>query len=148
MRVVTARYANRLGIVGSGAVPVQMSVGVPDWPLGFTVAATLLEAAPAPWTVRMADADEFRRVYLAKLERLGVARLRQALHAICERTGKDALALLCFENVASGATCHRRIFAEWWERETGEVVEELPDTVRSEGTRQLGLPFGGGHGAA
>ncbi len=148
MKLYTSRYGNRRGVVASCAVPVQMSVGVPEWPLGFTVSAQLLEVAPDPWTLGIADAERFRQLYFAKLEQIGLARIRQALHAICERTGKEAVVLLCFENVANGATCHRRLFADWWQQRTGEVVEELPDAVCHENRRQLGLPFGGGHGAA
>jgi hypothetical protein len=33
--------------------------------------------------------------------------------------------LLCYEDVLAGDWCHRKVFAEWWQEQTGQVVEEL-----------------------
>jgi rubrerythrin len=35
------------------------------------------------------------------------------------------MVLLCYENVVKGERCHRRMFAAWWEKRTGEEVPEL-----------------------
>lgn len=148
MRIYTSRYTNREAIAASGALPVRMSVGFPDFPLGYDVPASLLDAAPDPFMLSERDAERFEGLYLAKLERVGVERLRRLLAAICDAFAADALVLLCWERVTNGGACHRRLFANWWQRATGEVVEELPDPARVEDSRQLGLPLGGSHGAA
>ncbi|MDR2170525.1 MAG: hypothetical protein LBP59_10320 [Planctomycetaceae bacterium] len=41
--------------------------------------------------------------------------------------------LLCYEDVSKvGQWCHRRMFAEWWENKTGEIIEELSDKPKAE----------------
>lgn len=50
-------------------------------------------------------------------------RLRQQFQALDD--GRP-LILLCFERRArSGANCHRRRFAEYWELHTGEIIPEI-----------------------
>lgn len=43
-----------------------------------------------------------------------------------EISNGKALVFLCFEDLTKdGEWCHRRMFAEWWQRKTGMKVEEL-----------------------
>jgi hypothetical protein len=38
---------------------------------------------------------------------------------------RDAV-LLCYEDVRKeGVWCHRQLFSQWWEEQTGQVVTEL-----------------------
>ncbi|NBJ88141.1 YopX family protein [Acutalibacter sp. 1XD8-36] len=45
-----------------------------------------------------------------------------------ERLGKDVV-LLCYEDIRKGPDdwCHRRTFADWWLKNTGEALPELFD---------------------
>ena len=77
---------------------------------------------PHPSYFRAAP-EVFDRRYLAQLDRVGVNRLLQQFQALDD--GRP-LVFLCFErNVTSGADCHRRLFAEHWLEQTGEIIPEI-----------------------
>lgn len=131
MKLYTSRYQNGAEIQDRDLVPVGITVGSPRFRLAFQ---------PVYLRMLAPDREDLKRPdwaarYRAKLETLDPDEIRTALERIHEVYGRD-LALLCFENVyAEGPeSCHRRIFAEWWEETTGETVEELP-----EGTRRVPL---------
>ena len=45
----------------------------------------------------------------------------------------ERLVLLCYEDLTKpGLRCHRRLFANWWCENTGDVVPELEPNVRQE----------------
>ena len=72
----------------------------------------------------------YRRKYIAKLNKFGVAQFKSEFAEIQKSAGKREIVLLCYESlspekVAEGQFCHRRIFADWWEQQTGEKVEEV-----------------------
>jgi hypothetical protein len=73
-------------------------------------------------------APNWREIYLARLEKLGVEEIRRQLVEISARHGGKDLVLLCYEDVLREGdhVCHRRAFSSWWEEKTGEVVDELP----------------------
>ena len=59
--------------------------------------------------------------------------IRALLQRCCDHAGNDRLLLICFENLdEAGKSCHRRMFATWWQEHTGEVVPELEPDVRQE----------------
>lgn len=125
MVIYTGRFFERYT---AEVVPVAISVGKPK---GFSGESLGLLA---PWGIfRRLRGEAFRLAYREALERAGVERIRRALNAISSRHGGADLVLLCWEDVSKGASCHRRIFAEWWEEKTGERVEEL--TPLEEGER-------------
>ena len=63
----------------------------------------------------------FTRAYLAHLDQIGVPAIRAELAEL----PVDAM-LCCFEALKKpGQFCHRRIFAFWWARQTGQVIAEL-----------------------
>jgi hypothetical protein len=78
----------------------------------------------------MLNAGYGQAEYFAKLQQVGVVPLKKRLAEINhEADGREVL-LCCFESladdkVAQGQWCHRRMFAEWWEKSTGQTVEEL-----------------------
>jgi hypothetical protein len=75
--------------------------------------------------------DVFEQTYRARLDDLGVEAIRALLQRCRDDVGNDRLVLLCFENLNElGKSCHRRIFATWWEENTSEVVPELERDVR------------------
>lgn len=73
------------------------------------------------------DLEECRRLYLAQLTALGVARIRDLIQIQTAFAGNGEPVLMCFERVDGPAAkpCHRRWFAEWWQAATGEEVAEL-----------------------
>lgn len=70
-----------------------------------------------------AEPDEFDRRYVSQLQEHADTILAK-LAAIPAEGG--AIALCCFEQrVASGADCHRRVFAEWAAERWGVEIEEM-----------------------
>lgn len=65
------------------------------------------------------------RIGIVILSLLGVCLcgLRLVLPGIVCR---DRLVLLCFDDIRK-ELCHRSLFAQWWQRETGENVRELQE---------------------
>lgn len=90
---------------------VAISVGVPRWFRGRRYPAL----APDREWLRV-DPEKYMRLYAERLRGLDARRVVADL-------GEDAI-LLCWE--APGKFCHRRLVAEWIERETGIVVAEAP----------------------
>lgn len=67
--------------------------------------------------------EAYEPLYLAKFESLLIDAVRAR---IAELAAGKIPVLLCFESLKKpGEFCHRRMFADWWERKTGEAVAEL-----------------------
>jgi len=65
-------------------------------------------------------------VYFQKMDRIGAKAISKRFQEISETNGGKDLVLLCYENLTKpDEWCHRQVFAEWWLRETGEIIEEL-----------------------
>jgi hypothetical protein len=85
----------------------------------------VMDLAPARAYFHAPDA-EFHQRYLSQLEGHGVPRILQQLEAVAAAAGDGRLVLLCYEDLSKpGLTCHRRMFAEWWQERTGQWVREL-----------------------
>lgn len=66
---------------------------------------------------------EFEARYVAGLEEIGAAKIAAALRSVYLENG--GLVLLCFETADVERVCHRRMFARWWEKQTGTAVPEI-----------------------
>ena len=117
--------------------PVRTTVGAPKFWRGALVAVPQL----APFGIfgqRMSE-DDFRRRYLARLDRYG-GEIMTALTAIARSRPGTQLVLLCFDDIEqAGVFCHRTWAAEWMQERHGIEVPELPGHLP--GTDQLQLPF-------
>ena len=122
----TSRYSAGDIIINSGCIPVRISVGSPRFATKYALLDAVVDLAPDYSTIKMEPVD-FNPRYLAKLEKKGLAHIRRQLEAVATRRNNPNLVLLCFENVLKGEACHRRLFAEVWERWTGEAVPELAE---------------------
>jgi hypothetical protein len=122
IELATASYRAFIPAMG---VPVATSLGRPRFPIHYGLTEEL--GALKPWGLMSPDlpADEFDTRYRARLDRVGVDKLRRTFYAISNRHSGARLVLLCFENVLAGQGCHRRVWAEWWTERTGQVVPEL-----------------------
>lgn len=74
--------------------------------------------APAGYLLKASD-KEFDDSYYTKLSKLNA---KQVYDEIIELFGQDAV-LLCWES--PNVRCHRRIVAEWFEKELGIIVPEF-----------------------
>jgi hypothetical protein len=127
MRVFTSRYSNPALKSGEYAA-ICISVGRPRWPLGYALAGEIDGLKPFGLVGRYdEDKEEYERLYVAKLEKIGAEAITQRLDSF-GRGGKSVV-LLCYEDIrkGDGDWCHRRMFAEWYERRTGIAVPELGD---------------------
>lgn len=102
---------------------VQTSVGHPRWGTQPEIECALL--APPEEILGLGESD-YTRAYVEHLEKIGVDAIRAEL-AECVRLAGDREPLLCcFEALKKpGQFCHRRIFAWWWHKKTGEIITEL-----------------------
>lgn len=124
MRLYTSRWSNR-ALETAPVVAVGISRGAPRFPVRYRY-RRLPDLYPDPWMFSIKDDAKFEEVYVKKLERLGVGRIMEGLTKISDEEGGKDLCLLCFEDLTKpGEVCHRRMFADWWTAQTGEVVEEL-----------------------
>ncbi len=123
--IFTSRYANP-ELKSCKYTAVRISIGSPRWKLGYEIAGAIDELMPKG-IFGIKDYDEFHRLYFAKLDAIGVDKIREKLQRF-EELSKPVV-LLCFEDIRKGAWnwCHRKMFASWWEQHTCEKIPELPD---------------------
>ncbi len=128
MAIWTSRYSNKQ-LQNKGYYPVGISIGKPRFSTGYVIREQCYSLAPKRYMLNM-DIEMFKKTYYGKLEEIGKNGIISIVTKLDERArseGKE-LVLLCFEDVrVEGDWCHRTIFAEWWEENVGEVIEELPD---------------------
>lgn len=121
MKIFTSRYGNK-EIAQTGLVPVGISLGNPRFKTAFKIPHRIKTLAP---TRDMLDLPykTYKTKYFRMLDELDESQLKEHFKKISN--GKD-LVFLCFEDLSKeGEWCHRRMFAEWWQRKTGMKVEEL-----------------------
>lgn len=125
--------------------PVRISLGVPKFPVTWLNPNRLVRVLSPHWEYLNASDEVYEQRYLAQLKRVGVEGISSILQGIADEADpSQPLVLLCFEKLgaqkrkavaaedvsrAESMVCHRRLFAQWWERETGLVVPELGSRV-------------------
>lgn len=124
-RLLTARYQNP-SLATHPAGKVRITLGAPRFSLPYPLAAKMPELAP-PWWILKEPEPAFAIAYRRLLQaRGGVDYFAERFTEIAQAVDVDELVLLCFEDLRTpGAWCHRRLFAGWWENQTGQVVEEM-----------------------
>ena len=122
MQIFTSRYANK-ALAQASQAAIGISRGTPRWKLAYQVQGRAAELFPSLEMLGM-DEDDFLVAYEKQLKGLGVDKIRAAMEKASG--GRDCV-LLCFEDVVHDDElfCHRRMFADWWEKHTGERVNEL-----------------------
>lgn len=120
-RLATCSYSEFRPEMGTA---VRVSLGRPRWwTTPMPEAAFVPEITPKRWYLH-APQDEYLTAYDAQLSRYGPETIQARFDAIAAQFG-DPLVLLCFENLQTGAQCHRTDFRLWWLRQTGQDVPEL-----------------------
>ena len=125
LTIATSRYQAREKIAASGLAPVGTTVGRPRFKLGYELAGTAAALAPRG-LLHVEDPAEFELAYRSRLERVDVEGIHLLLARLAGNAGAEGVVLLCYEDLeVEGEWCHRRVFAEWWQEQTGEEVVEL-----------------------
>lgn len=128
MKLFTNRYQE---FKSSQGTPVRSTFGRPKFRLPYPLNYRARLITPGGWFMSGTD-EEFTARYRQMLDDNGVEAIRNEFESIVRASHCDSLVLLCFDDVNRGL-CHRTLFAEWWQEQTGEVVEELQ---RNAGQRQ------------
>jgi hypothetical protein len=134
--LATSRYADFTPAMG---VPVQTSIGRPKFPIRYDLTEEVRDLMPRGLFGKDLSETEFTARYRGRLDKIGVDRLRRQFDAISRRHGGERLICLCYEDVHAGQFCHRRIFADWWQERTGQVVPEVEDPQLRLDPQQLRL---------
>lgn len=137
VELATGRYSTFDPSMG---VPVAITLGRPKFPLRYKLEHEARRLAP--WGLfDVKDPDEFTSRYRERLDKLDLDALLMKFEAISAQHGGLRAVLLCFEDVHAGQFCHRRVFAEWFERRTGQRAPELeiPAITHTEQYGQLRL---------
>jgi len=123
MRLFTSRYQNGEVILRLGLNPVGITLGEPKMALPYDLTANVKILAPTRAMFHLQD-PAFRDAYMAHLDGHGSKKINDLLMRFDD--GRP-MVLLCFESVVNGEACHRRKFADWWFRQTGEEIPEIED---------------------
>ncbi|MGD0853829.1 MAG: hypothetical protein ABSA07_10820 [Acidimicrobiales bacterium] len=125
--LATSRFQATDRILDSGLVPVRISRGAPRWKLRYKLAGAVKSLAPSADLYARRGSSAFESDYMHQLDVLRVDDLSQEFRSISEGHGGAGLVFLCFEDldVLGEGSCHRRMFARWWEARTGMPIPEL-----------------------
>lgn len=125
MDVFTCRYQEFRQ--GMGA-PIRTTLGHPRFKLGYDLAGTLMEVAPSRAIFKLPN-PQFVAGYEELCNAYGAERFWSLFQATSARLGGQDLVLLCFCDLTKAdACCHRRCFADWFQRETEYEIKELGRT--------------------
>jgi hypothetical protein len=127
VQLSTSRFQAADTIIASGMAPVRISRGAPRWKLRYEVAGVVKLLAPSKDLYDRRGSPEFEFEYIEQLDALTIDLLTSEFHNITGAHRASRLVLLCFEDVGElgEGSCHRRMFARWWESQTGRSVPEL-----------------------
>lgn len=119
MTIYTSYFANKK--MPEDMIKVRISLGNPRWKTPYQISGTIKLLMPHRESLQL-DIQSAVSDYKKKLSQTDIETVKKEILAFGEN-----VILLCFENVTKDDSwCHRRIFAEWYEQKTGEVVQELP----------------------
>ena len=122
MQIYTSRYHNKT-VASGDFTPVGISQGNARF-LKYTP-VYLRALAPTRAMIKMTDKVAYQEAYVKILDDLGIENVQKMLADISD--GKP-IVLLCFEDLRKPELwCHRTMFAEWYEQQTGQKVEELQE---------------------
>lgn len=122
-RLATCSYRGFREEMGSA---IRITLYPPRYVLPFPLAGSVREVAPTREEFHVYGAA-FRALYWQRLDEMGVGWIERRLQAVVPH---GRIVLLCFEDVWAPGTrfelaCHRRMLADWLEREAGWTVPEL-----------------------
>ncbi len=124
-KIYTSRFSNPELKTGKYTV-CGIVRGMPKFPLGYAVDENIIQIAPPGYLFNVYDRAIFTPRYFEHMDRQRFGVIQAYLNEYLDR-GKD-LVLCCYEDVRiPDEWCHRLVFAEWYEKQTGIKIEELQD---------------------
>lgn len=134
MKLYTSRYQQ---FHPNQGVPIRSTVGRPRFRLPYQLAGHATLITPMRWMLDINDEAKYRTVYTDMLASKGLTAIQEELATLATGAGGDRLVLLCFCDLTVPAPdnwCHRRVFADWWQAQTGFEIPELTDPKTAEPT--------------
>jgi hypothetical protein len=125
VELATSRYQSHELIVASGLMPIRITRGRPRFRLHYELAGALPILAPTSSEFRIEDDERFAATYRSRLDSIGAGVIVEEIRSLSALQQAKGLVLLCFEDLASGPICHRRVFADWIFSEIGWNAIEL-----------------------
>ena len=128
MAILTSRYGNK-ELRNDGYYPVGISIGKPRFKTGYEIREQCYALAPKGHKPKM-EHEAYREADFKKLEEIGADKIIGIVQRMDERAQEEGktLVLLCYEDLRKpDQWCHRTLFAEWWQKMTGEVINELEE---------------------
>lgn len=130
----TSRYSNP-ELRTKKYTAVRISLGTPKWDVGYDLNGELADLMPFGLLNKFEEYKDFEKAYFSRLDAKGVKRILNQLYHF-ENYGKDVV-LLCYEDIRKeDEWCHRRTFADWWMKNTGEEIPELQDPTMPKLTKE------------
>ena len=97
----------------------SIAVGTPKYALPFELKHV---TSVKPFGVfNKYQGAEYQEKYFERLERIGVDKIYEEI--VTEKGDKENLVIMCYEKNPN--ECHRRMFADWWLKKTGEIIAEI-----------------------
>lgn len=128
VQMFTSRFSNPELYTGKYTV-TGIVRGLPRFSLKYKLAGNIIQIAPPGYLFHENDRKIFTRKYFQYMDGQGIVLIQNLLDFYLHR-GKDVV-LCCYEDVRIPEEwCHRLVFAEWYEKETGIRIEELADTSK------------------
>jgi hypothetical protein len=123
VRLYTSRYQRFQSDQGA---PIRSTVGHPRFRLNYRLAGHATLITPMRWMLEINDETRYRTAYTDLLAAQGLAAIQEELATLATASGHEQLVLLCFCDLTvppPNSWCHRRIFADWWQDQTGSIPQ-------------------------
>lgn len=131
--IYTSYFQKQISKNDKDTVYASIAVGKPKMDFEFKLEDAYVLKPFGIFGKNLTD-EEYKRLYLERLDRIGVDKIRRVLREI--QGDKKNLILMCFER--NREECHRSWFAEWWQEKTGEIIEEY-GSERKKTVKQLSI---------
>ena len=131
--IYTSYFQKQVNKNDENTVYASIAVGKPKTDFEFRLEDAYILKPFGIFGKNLTD-EEYKSLYLERLEKIGVEKIRRVLREI--QGNKENLILLCFEK--NREECHRSWFAEWWQEKTGEIIEEY-ESEHKKTVKQLSI---------
>lgn len=123
--IYTSRFSNPELKSGNYTV-VGIVRYLPRFKLSYERAGNIIDIAPPKELFKVYDRQIFTEPYMKHLDKIGFDKIAAQIQRYVD-LNKDVV-LCCYEDVRlPNEWCHRLVFAEWWLKNTGQVIPELKD---------------------
>ena len=126
MKIYTSYFVRQKKMELQDVSYVSIAVGNPRYSVPYKIVNLGLLK---PFGIfRVYHGEEYKEKYFERLDGYGVEKIRKAIEEASE--GHENVILMCHEK--DKKECHRSMFAEWWFKNTGEIIPEYGEEPKEE----------------